>query len=115
MTVLKIQNVYLATQEAERDAQFYQKALGAELRFADGDHWIQLSVAGANLALAGPRESAVLQGAVTVFEVDDIDAHAVAINEAGGKIEDRRDMGSHGRTLTFSDPSGNVAQLFQRA
>lgn len=114
MTVLKIQNIYLATQAARRDADFYQKALGAELRFADDDHWIQLAVGGNNLALAGPREAAVSQGAVTVYEVDDIDAHSQAIEQYGGKIEGRRDMGSHGRTLTFSDPSGNIGQLFQR-
>ena len=31
------------------------------------------------------------------------------------EIVDRRDMGGHGRTLTFVDSEGNVAQLFQRA
>lgn len=115
MTVLKIQNVYLPTEQAARDAEFYRHALGAELRFADEEHWIQLAVAGANLALAGPRESATTAGAVTVYEVDDLDNHAAAIEAAGGTIVTTRDMGSHGRTLTFADPSGNISQLFQRA
>jgi hypothetical protein len=26
-----------------------------------------------------------------------------------------RDMGAHGRSLTFRDPDGNLVQLFQRA
>lgn len=115
MTVLKIQNVYLATGQATRDADFYRQALGADVRFADEEHWVQLAIAGSNLALAGPRESAAPQGAVVVYEVDDIAAHETAIVAAGGTIISQCDMGSHGRTLGFADPSGNIGQLFQRA
>lgn len=114
MSVLRIQNIYLATAKAGADAEFYQKALGAELRFADGEHWIQLSFGGHSLALAGAREAAVEQGGVVVFEVDDIMGAAEAIAAAGGRVIGERDMGLHGRTLTFTDPSGNVSQLFQR-
>lgn len=115
MTVLCIQNIYLATAQAGRDAEFYTKALGAEVRFADGEHWVQMSAGGSGLALAGPRESAVECGAVIVFEVNDIAAAEQAVEAAGGKLLAARDMGAHGRTRTFADPSGNVSQLFQRA
>lgn len=115
MTVLRIQNVYLATPHAGRDADFYQQALGIETRFADGDHWVQMSAGGSSLALASPREAAVESGAVIVFEVDDMAAAERAIETAGGRLLAARDMGSHGRTRTFADPSGNISQLFQRA
>ncbi|MNJ01870.1 Glyoxalase-like domain protein [compost metagenome] len=74
-----------------------------------------MSIGGQNLALAGPRESAVEKGAIVVFEVDSLDTAASAIASAGGRVLSQRDMGDHGRTLTFADPSGNICQLFQRA
>lgn len=112
---IRIQNIYLASATASQDALFYREALGLELRFADEDHWIQMSAGGANFALAGPRESAVEKGFVVVFEVADIEAAAEAVVQAGGAIIARRDMGDHGVTVTASDPSGNVIQLFRRA
>lgn len=114
MTVLKIQNVYLASTDARLDADFYQTALGAEVRFADANDWIQLNLNGYNMALASERESAVKTGAVIVFEVDDMEIHESAITKSGGTVIGKRDMGSHGRTLTFADPTGNIGQLYQR-
>jgi predicted enzyme related to lactoylglutathione lyase len=40
---------------------------------------------------------------------------ATQIAAAGGEVLGTRDMGSHGRTLTFRDPVGNIAQLYERA
>jgi len=50
-----------------------------------------------------------------VFEVDDIDAMTPSLKAAGGQVLDTRDMGDHGRTLSFRDPDGNLVQLYQRS
>ena len=50
-----------------------------------------------------------------VFEVDDIEAVSGALEAAGGEILGIRDMGDHGKTLSFRDPDGNLVQLYQRA
>ena len=47
--------------------------------------------------------------------VDDIAASRDQIAAGGAEIIEERDMGDHGKALTFRDPDGNLVQLFQRA
>lgn len=115
MSVSRLQNVYVVGRDVERLAAFYQAALGLEQRFADGERWVQLKAGEDPFAIASVGEGVDGQvGALSVFEVDDLDTHAAAIAEFGGQVLDVRDMGSHGRVLTFRDPEGNVAQLLSR-
>jgi predicted enzyme related to lactoylglutathione lyase len=103
-------------QDVERAAEFWQGALGLSVRFSDADRWVQLKAGENPFAIASPSEGIPDQvGAVPVFETDDLEAHAAAIEEHGGRVLSERDMGSHGRVLTFSDPDGNVAQLLTRS
>jgi predicted enzyme related to lactoylglutathione lyase len=116
MTVEKLQNAYYVTRDMGRAVAFYRDTLGLDLAFQDGDRWTQLKAGGVNFALSSLDEApdgAV--GATVVFEVPDIDAAAQAIGAGGGEVLGTRDMGSHGKTLTFRDPDGNLVQLYQRA
>ncbi len=116
MTIVRLQNIHFAARDVERIADFWQQALGMSLRFRDADRWVQLKAGNDPLAIASPGEAIADQvGAVPVFEVDDLDAHIAAITAHGGSILTDRDMGSHGRVLTFRDPEGNAAQLLKRA
>jgi predicted enzyme related to lactoylglutathione lyase len=102
-------------QDVEQATAFWQQALGLTVRFRDGDRWVQFKAGNDPMALSSPEEGEPNQtGAVPVFEVDDLDTHAADIAGHGGKVHGVRDMGSHGRVLTFSDPDGNVAQLLHR-
>ncbi len=115
MAVKRLQNAYYVTRDMERAVRFYQAALGLSLKFQDGSRWAQFDAGGVNFSLSSPEEAAPgTQGAVVILEVDDLDAAAAELEAAGAAIEGRRDMGSHGRTLTFRDPDGNLVQLFQR-
>lgn len=116
MSVEKLQNAYYVTGDMDRAIAFYRDALGLDLAFQDGDKWAQLKAGGANFALSSRDEApdgAV--GATVVFEVSDAAAAGAAIAAAGGEVVGERDMGSHGKTLTFRDPDGNLVQLYQRA
>lgn len=116
MSVEKLQNAYYVTGDMERAIDFYRDALGLDLVFQDGTKWTQFKAGGVNFAMASEDEaphSAV--GATVVFEVDDIDAMSTSIVSSGGKLLGERDMGDHGKTLTFRDPDGNLVQLYQRA
>ncbi|MFV3074905.1 VOC family protein [Niveispirillum fermenti] len=116
MPIRRIQNIYVVAHDMERMAGFYGQALGAVLKFRDGDAWTQFGLGGGNFALASPAEAgAGDKGATVTFEADDPDAVAAAVEQAGGRILDRRNMGGHGRTVTCADPEGNVFQLFARA
>jgi len=116
MTVEKMQNAYYVTGDMGRAIAFYRDTLGLDLMFQDGGKWAQLKAGGVNFALSSVEEApdgAV--GATVVFEVPDAAAAGAAIAAAGGEILGERDMGDHGKTLTFRDPDGNLVQLFQRA
>lgn len=115
ITVQRIQNTYLAAKDASALAHFYQSALQLKLKFRDGDHWIQFGAGGQNFAIAGPREAAVAQGAVVVFEVNDLAPVCQRFEELGGRVECVRDMGSHGKVATLVDIAGNTIQCFQSA
>jgi predicted enzyme related to lactoylglutathione lyase len=114
MAIKRIQNAYFVAADMDATVAFY-RAIGLALKFQDGARWAQFDVAGANFSLASAQEAPPdTTGGVVVFEVDDIEATAAQVTAAGGTILARRDMGAHGRALTFRDPAGNVLQLFQR-
>lgn len=115
ITVKRIQNTYLATKDAGALASFYKSVFNLTPKFEDGDQWIQFAVNGQNFAIAGPREAAVTQGTVVVFEVNDLSAVCQRVKELGGRAETVRDMGSHGKVATLVDVDGNVIQCFQSA
>ena len=116
MTIKRIQNAYYVVHSMGAAVGFYRDALGLTLKFQDGERWAQFDAGGANFSLSS-RDEAPMEatGAVVVFEVAGLEAAADRIVAAGGEVLGRRDMGSHGRTLTFRDPAGNLVQLFERA
>lgn len=112
----RIQNVYYVTDDMNESVAFYRDVLGLKMKFQDGERWAQLDANGSNFSLSSKEEAAKgAVGATVVFEVTGMDQMATQIAAAGGEILGTRDMGSHGRTLTFRDPVGNIAQLFERA
>ncbi len=116
MSVQRLQNIHVVASDVGRAVDFWQRAIGLTVRFRDADRWVQMKAGESSFAIASPGEGVVGQvGAVPVFEVDDLDVHGQAIAEHGGSVLSVRDMGAHGRVLTFSDPDGNVAQLLARA
>lgn len=116
MAVKKLQNVYLAAADMGASRHFYEAVIGLEPRFADGERWTQYAAGGGSFAVAAPQECPDgIAGAVAVFEVDDLDAHAERLTAAGIAVLARRDMGAHGRVLTVRDPAGNLVELFERA
>ena len=112
----RLHNVFVvAERPGELDA-FYQSALGLQLKFRDGDRWLQYGVGNTSVALACREEALpATSGLVMVFEVDGFDGARERIAAAGGTVLGERDMGSHGAVLSLRDPEGHVVQLFRRA
>lgn len=117
MSIRRLKTVYHIADDMAAGRRFYEDGLGLVPRFADGTRWVQYEAGGAAFALAGPEEApeADAEGAVAVFEVDDLDAARARLVAAGIPIVSERDMGSHGRVLTVRDPAGTFLQLFARA
>lgn len=116
MPIERVQNAYYVTRNMDESVAFYRDALGLKLKFQDGARWAQFDAGGSNFSLSSPEEAASgAAGAVVVLQATDLDALAARIEASGGALLDRRDMGAHGRTLTFRDPGGNIVQLFERA
>jgi predicted enzyme related to lactoylglutathione lyase len=111
----KLQNTYYVVQDMDRALAFYGDVLGLSLKFQDGARWAQMSAAGTNLALSSVGEAPPeARGATVVLEIENMSAMTSKIESAGGKVLSSRDMGSHGKTVTFSDTEGNILQLFER-
>ena len=115
-TLMKIKNVYYGVSDVQGSSEFYQKTLGLELQFIDGNQWAQFNVNGETFALGGPEEvpSAVKTGAVVTFEVESLMLVRKRLKEKNIEVSETRDMGSHGKTCWFLDPSDNVIQLYEK-
>ena len=116
MNVTKLRLAYHVDDDVSGLGRFYQEALGFQHRFQDAERWLEMQVGDARFAIASKAEAPQgCRGPMLVFECDDLDAAADAVASHGGEVVSRRDMGSHGRTLTARDPSGTVFQLFSRS
>ncbi len=115
MTAKAIQNVYIVADDMDKSAAFYEQAMGATIKFRDGARWTQFTVGNNNFALSSRDEAGPdATGATVVFETDDLAESREAVEKHGGTVVSERDMGSHGKTVTCTDPAGNLFQLFQR-
>ena len=97
-------------------SDFYEKVLGIPMQFLDRDQWAQFKVNGVTFALGGPEEvpKALESGAVITFEVENLTATKELLENKGLEVSEIRDMGSHGKTCYFYDPSKNIVQLFEQ-
>ena len=112
----KLQNVYFPVTDVDGLASFLEQALGLDLKFRDGDRWVQFDCGNSSISVSAPSEAPVgVSGPIPVLEVEDIAAVRARVTEMGGTVLDERDMGDHGRTLAFATPGGQVLQLLQRA
>lgn len=110
-----LHNVYYIARDMDRTMAFYRDVLELKLKFQDGDRWAQFDAIGANFSLSSPIETALGEGgAIAVFEVTDSEEMARRIAEGGGRVIECRDMGAHGKVVTFCDPEGNVLQMLER-
>lgn len=115
MTIRRLHTILVAAQDVPGCADFYRAALGLEVKFADGERWVQLRGPEISYAIACPDEAAPLtSGALAVFEATEEEDHDRVL-AANGREVASRDMGDHGRTRTYADPAGNLFQLFWRA
>jgi predicted enzyme related to lactoylglutathione lyase len=112
----RLQNVYLVARDVGAQCAFYEGILGLPVKFRDGERWAQYDAGGPGFAIACTEEARPAEaGAVLVFEVDHFDGVEESVVSAGGRVEGRRDMGSHGTVLSLRDPEGNIVQMFRRA
>lgn len=113
MSVQKIQSVYTVVNDMDALQAFYSQALGLQPKFRDKDRWTQFSVGNFNFALSSAEEAAPgAAGSVIVFEAAGLAGIRESVEGAGGKFVGERDMGSHGKVLTFTDPEGHPFQVF---
>lgn len=116
MSVQKIQSVYTVVNDMEVLQAFYSQVLGLQPKFRDKDRWTQFSVGNSNFALSSAEEAAQgATGSVIVFEAAGLDGIRESVEGAGGKFVGERDMGSHGKVLTFTDPEGHPFQVFSKS
>ncbi|OZI43231.1 VOC family protein [Bordetella genomosp. 4] len=113
---LRLQGVFLVTNDIDAQATFYEAILGLPLKFRDGQRWVQYDAGGARFALSNRAEAQpASNGMIPVYEVDSFDGIEAQVTQHGGQALGLRDMGDHGAVLSLRDPEGNVFQMFRRA
>lgn len=113
--ITRLQNVYYVAGDVAKARHFYERVLGLETKFADGERWVQFKVGGSNFALGSPAEAPPgAAGGVAVLEVENLDELRARLVAERIEIVAERDMGGHGRTFAVKDPSGNFVQFFER-
>lgn len=116
MGVQRIQSVYTVVNDMDALQAFYSQVLGTQAKFRDKDRWTQFGVGNINFALSSAEEAAPgAAGSVIVFEAAGLDGIRESVEGAGGKFVAERDMGSHGKVLTFTDPEGHPFQVFSKS
>ena len=118
MAEIDLQSVYLAAKDIGRLEAFYVSALGMPVQFRDENKWTQFRLQRSAFALSSAEEAAQgAVGAVPVFQVagEAQDEVRQKILSAGGQQLAQRDMGTHGVVVAYTDPEGNVFQVFSKA
>jgi predicted enzyme related to lactoylglutathione lyase len=111
----KVRSCYVVAKDITTLIPFYEALLATKLQFQDGSKWAQFPSDTGRFAISSPEEAARPGlSSVVVFEVADLAQAEAEVARQGGRVLHRRDMGSHGTTVTFADPEGNVAQLFAK-
>jgi predicted enzyme related to lactoylglutathione lyase len=117
MSVKRLRQVFIAATDFDAQCTFYQRSLGLDLQFRDGDEWAQFKAGDVSFALAGERErmGAPPGSAVGVFEVANLDEFLAAVRSGGGEHGAVRDMGSHGKSALCRDPGGATFAALQKS
>jgi predicted enzyme related to lactoylglutathione lyase len=116
MAVKRLRQVFIAASDFEAQCAFYQRSLGLDLQFRDGDEWAQFKAGDVSFALAGERErmGATPGSAIGVFEVTDLDEFLATVRSGGGEHGPVRDMGGHGKSALCRDPAGAAFAALQK-
>ena len=103
----RLTHVVLPVDDLARALPFYERLLGVEARFRDGDRWAELELPGGlRLALAGPSEQAAGGQPCLLLRGEDLDAARAWLDAAGAVAGPGAREGAHERTLVFADPEG---------
>jgi predicted enzyme related to lactoylglutathione lyase len=110
----RVKNVYVQAELVSSVLPFYKRLFNVEPLFVDGERWAQFKLADLTVAIAGNDEAPDGPGAgwVVTLEVTNLFAAMQEAVDAGGVVEQERDMGDHGRAVVIRDPAGNLVTLW---
>ena len=91
---------------------FYGRAFGFAVAFADGDRYAALEAGPVKLALAGPAEDVTGGESAASVKVANVEAAVGAVVEAGGSIVRPAEQGPHEVRAVVRDPWGNPLVVY---
>jgi len=107
MADAQVRMVILSTDDIEASIKLYTETLGFSLKFRDGSHYAALDGGGLTLALATSIDHPIPGQVVVGIKVDDVDAAAKALEDAGGAIARAPYDDAHERRAVCYDSQGN--------
>lgn len=118
----RIDYVIWYVESLSRSTAFYQDIIGLDVR-VEGDGYVEFAVENTKFSLFDRAKLSDLIGMNTgnapageiAFVVDDVDAEATRLREAGVAIlTGPMDRPWRERTLHFADPDGNIVEFAQK-
>ena len=97
----------------DRALELYQGVLGLPIKSRDGDRFCALDGGGITIALgAGDEGNATLGRVAVAYRVDDVEAVAAMLEEAGAVLVHAPALGPSEMYATFCDLDGNVFSIY---
>ena len=112
--MVKVQKVGMVIQpveDMEAALGFYQRAMGLELKFRDGDRFAALAAGTTTIALAAGEER-LSERTLVSYKVDDVDAAVLELVASGARVLHEAENGPHERRAVLSDPAGNPLAVY---
>lgn len=107
-----IKTVLHPVTDLEAAKALYTALLGTEPQ-ADGPYYVGFDVEGQHIGLV-PREPSGMEGPVSYWHVDDIEAKLAEVIAAGAQVQEpAHHVGGGRQVATFTDADGNVLGLIQ--
>lgn len=107
----RLRGIVLSVDDMDAECAFYEKVLGLQVKFRDGDRWAAFDVEGISFGLAGTSERLPDRSALSVRAAD-VDAAVDRAVEAGAEVVLPAEDGRHERRAAVRDPAGQLIVLY---
>jgi catechol 2,3-dioxygenase-like lactoylglutathione lyase family enzyme len=92
---------------------FFVSALGAQLKFQDGDRYAALRLQELDIALVGGSER-IVEGPALALRSDDIASDVVAMTASGATATTEIETGPHERRAVMNSPASMAVVISQK-
>jgi predicted enzyme related to lactoylglutathione lyase len=111
-TQARVSQVLHPVADVKAAVDFYSRAFGFAVAFADEDRYAALDAGPIKLALAGPAEDVTEGESAASIKVPEVQGVVDTVVEAGGSVVRAAEQGPHEVRAVVRDPWGNPLVVY---